>query len=96
MCVCAEGFAGLGQGGDWRKLSLMEDVAIFLFSVLMLLSNYSFFFRCRVTGRGESGGAGGRSAEEEPCRTRRQPDQHERDEQVLSPAAVDQHGRHLP
>lgn len=65
MCVCAEGFAGLGQGGDWRKLSLMEDVAIFLFSVLMLLSNYSFFFvagsRAEVRAEVQEGGARRRS-----------------------------------
>lgn len=65
MCVCEEGFAGLGQGGDWRKLSLMEDVAIFLFSVLMLLSNYSFFFvagsRAEVRAEVQEGGARRRS-----------------------------------
>lgn len=65
MCVCAEWFAGLGQGGDWRKLSLMEDVAIFLFSVLMLLSNYSFFFvagsRAEVRAEVQEGGARRRS-----------------------------------
>lgn len=65
MCVCAEGFAGLGQGGDWRKLSLMEDVAIFLFSVLMLLSDYSFFFvagsRAEVRAEVQEGGARRRS-----------------------------------
>lgn len=65
MCVCAEWFAGLGQGGDWRKLSLMEDVAIFLFSVLMLLSDYSFFFvagsRAEVRAEVQEGGARRRS-----------------------------------
>lgn len=65
MCVCAEGFAGLGQGGDWRRLSLMEDVAIFLFSVLMLLSDYSFFFvagsRAEVRAEVQEGGARRRS-----------------------------------
>lgn len=69
---------------------------LFPWSRCALVERLSETIKLRVTGRGESGGAGGRSAEEEPCRTRRQPDQHERDEQVLSPTAVDQHGRHLP
>lgn len=67
MCVCAEGFAGLGQGGDWRKLSLMEDVAIFLFLMLLLLlyNNRLFVFvagsRAEVRAEVQEGGARRRS-----------------------------------